>query len=196
MEQLLKILLKNNITPDQFFCMVSLNDQINYPGINYEKECQVLMNKGFVTYDEGYKLASRGKGFLFSVEKLFKKSKVKTEPTPEFVNKIKSYVDLFPIGKQGSQPIRCSAKSIVDRFQWFFSEFDYTWEEVLGATEAYIKACESNGYKYIRTAKNFVKKDENVGARTVSSILADWCESVRNDEVVVPGSKYFGENIV
>jgi len=195
MEEILKTLIKNGLTPDQLFCMISLREGLNYPQINYEKECQVLMNKNFTHYDEGYVLTAKGKMFLLGLDKFFRKTKTK-EPDKDFLENIKKYVDIFPIGRQGNQPIRCSPKALSDRFQWFFSEYDYTWEEVLNATETYVKACESDSYKYIKTSKNFVKKEDTVGKRTISSILADWCEAVRNDEVVVRGSKYFGENIV
>lgn len=199
MDEFLKFIVKNNLTPDQIFVLHSLHTGVQYE-LDYSNIGTLLVHDYVYVSGSEYKISPKGNLLLLQAEK-FLSSIRKTKPLKQDINiwnnELSLYVSLFPKGFQGSQPIRTNTKDLVDRFVWFFDRYNYNWEVVLKATDKYVQSCEKDSYRYIMTAKNFVKKEERAGKVTISSPLSGWCEAyVQGDFDISAGNKYFGDKIV
>lgn len=80
---------------------------------------------------------------------------------------------LLPSGRYA----KASARELSEKFKWFFSNFDYTWEEVIQATESYIDHFAKTNYIYMRTSSYFIYKIAS--DKIKSSTLAEWCDDLR-----------------
>jgi hypothetical protein len=130
------------------------------------------------------------------VESFFKIHKKKTSIQllgKEFQDNLTKYNELFPSKMAGSKKyMRSNLKSVETNFRWFFENYQYTWEDILSATERYLAQQMRENYKYTRTSMYFIKKQDK---GTVVSDLADWCEMIKagaGDDV----DKIFSEKVV
>jgi len=110
----------------------------------------------------------------------------------DFMNNIKKYREFFPAKKLPSgKPARNNVKVLEAAFRWFFSEYDYTWKEVLHATAQYVNEYEEKEYMYMKTSQYFVAKQDKTKVKY--SELADYCDMIK--EGLEP-EQYFKENVV
>jgi hypothetical protein len=85
---------------------------------------------------------------------------------------------LFPAIKLPTGSLaRVSAKNLIPAFEWFFSNFNYTEEEILKATELYVSQWEEKSYSHMRTSLYFVRKQSI--DKSFSSDLANYCELIK-----------------
>ena len=87
---------------------------------------------------------------------------------------IEQYRELF----KGLRP-----KAMGDRIQcllkmrWFVTEYKYDKDHILNATKKYIKDKQKDGYKYLRQADYFIRKQEQKHNETIeTSDLLTYCE--------------------
>jgi hypothetical protein len=64
--------------------------------------------------------------------------------------------------------------------KWFFENHEYDWEIIHLAATTYIESEKSKNFKYTRTSKYFIRKQDT--DKSWSSDLAAFCELVKNGE--------------
>jgi hypothetical protein len=85
---------------------------------------------------------------------------------------------LFPAIKLPTGSLaRVSSKNLLPAFEWFFANYDFTEEEILKATEYYVKHWEERDYSHMRTSLYFVRKQ--AVDKSFSSDLANYCELIK-----------------
>lgn len=193
MKSFFDTLFQNGVSPNGLLVLQMLQTGVNYPNyINSGTEEYRLLLSGFLvkvlqpeTQDWKLSLSDKGEKILLDAHAAMhsgeKTKKVTTIPFETWEPEIKTYLAMFPAGNQGSAPIRSPAKTLHPRFVWFFQQFpEYSWLDVHYATDAYLKSLEAgvDGFKFLSTAKYFIKKQEN-GGKTDFSRLADWCLAVK-----------------
>jgi len=145
--------------------------------INIHQELRVLESAGFINSEQV--LQPKAMSLVAKVESFFKIHKKKTGSQlmgKEFQDNIIKYNETFPSKMAGSKKyMRSNIKSVETNFRWFFETYQYTWEQILTATEKYIGQQLRENYKYTRTSMYYIKKQEK---GTIVSDLADWCEMV------------------
>ena len=99
----------------------------------------------------------------------------------DFEVNAEKYNEIFPRMKLPSnKPARSPLKEIVMAFREFFKDYDYTWEEIHMAAAYYIEEESRKGYKYTRTSRYFIRKQDQ--DKSWISDLAGYCDLVRNGE--------------
>lgn len=140
---------------------------------------RALEAAGFI--DNQQILQPKAMSLVARIESFFKIHKKKTSSQlmgKEFHDNITKYNELFPSKMAGSKKyMRSNIKSVETNFRWFFETYQYTWEQILTATQKYIMQQLRENYKYTRTSMYFIKKQEK---GTIVSDLADWCEMVQS----------------
>jgi hypothetical protein len=141
---------------------------------------------------DGSELSEQGVKLIKSIEMLFKPLKKLKDIElmgPDFEERIKEYLEIFPTGKlPNGKYARGNKKNIKENFMWFFQEFpEYSWDQVLDATEAYVSEYQKKNYLYMRTAMYFIKK---LVDSTVQSELANYCELIES------GDDYKKEHVI
>jgi hypothetical protein len=125
-----------------------------------------------------------------------KRAKKTEVPFSDWEEQIVKYNEMFPKGKKigSSVTFRTNPKELFDRFKWFFKEYpEYTWEDVLTATEMYVKVYEdANDFTYMQTSKYFVKKEDK--SKSTTSTMASLIYNIKSGNVddVDSGFHYFG----
>lgn len=205
MKELYDYLAGQSITPNGLFILHATYHGYMYVGyINFKSEQYRLSLTGHLAEDKKglsstYKITDKGLHIIREAEAIMAKMKraKKTEiPFSDWEEKIEAYNNLFPKGKKAGSSVsfRTNPKDLFDRFKWFFKEYpEYTWEEVMAATEKYMKVFEeSNDFTYMQTSKYFIKKEDK--SKTVTSTMADICYNIKagNDEDMDSGFHYFG----
>lgn len=140
--------------------------------------------------DTEYHITLKGTNLLTEVNKLFKPSAKNSKliDSPEFMEKVKIYRDLFPNCRAGGgKPARSKAEILAARFKKFFEvypEYIDKWNYILEATRRYVLSYEDKGYEYMRTSKYFIFRDKD------ESDLADEIEKL-NDDLTNPEPEVF-----
>lgn len=200
MKKLFEFLIANKITPNGFFTLFTLSQQLGYTGyIRSDLEINKLEKELFVKKNDitqRYEVTSKGIVLLKEAERLMSRVK-KTIVTKEWDEKIVQYNELFPKGKRNDSTVgyRRNPKELKDTFIWFFDKYsEYNWDDVLEITKKYIDSF-GDDYTYLQNAKYFIKKsDVN---KTISSTLADLIYNVREGNDITindDGVQYYGEN--
>lgn len=205
MKELYDYLAGQSITPNGLFILHATYHGYMYAGyINFKSEQYRLSLTGHLTEEKKglsstYKITDKGLHIIREAESILgkmKRAKKTDVPFSEWEEKIEMYNNLFPKGKKigSSVSFRTNPKDLFDRFKWFFKEYpEYTWDDVLAATEKYMKVFEeSNDFTYMQTSKYFIKKEDKT--KTVTSTMADICYNIKsgNDEDMDSGTFYFG----
>jgi len=206
MRKLYDHLFTNQVTPNGLLVLNATFSKYGYPNfVNFRHEQHRLEITGYLekakkgTYE--YKLTEKGKHLIKECSDImFKMTKSKSKPKvpfEEWEHHIVRFNDMFPKGKKKGSTVyfKTNPKELFERFKWFFLEYpEYTWEDVLYATEKYVEVYEKNGedYTYMQTSKYFIKKVDM--HKQVTSNLATLCFNIANgDEVDMnDGTFYFG----
>lgn len=173
------MLKKHNLTPNGYYLLYCLDntEKIELP-IPDKTEMHRLHLLKYL--DDQYNITESGKMLLIDIERHFiKKSKdvVESDIEQEFKENVKKYIHLFPGGIVGGKALRGSINQITPRLAWFMKTYpEYNWDTIHLATEKYIESLDN--MTYCKTAGYFIKKDDKNKATT--SLLADWCEAVRD----------------
>jgi hypothetical protein len=207
MKELFNILIKNNLTPNGYFLLYTMKKKISYNNyVNTTVELYKLKTLGFVEekIENEYKnfyLTSKAESLLKELE-VFEASDSKTKSKPEKISfseweeNIVAFNNKFPKGKKPGTALsfKTTPKELFERFKWFFSEYpEYTWEDVMKATDRYVKTFEEqNDYSYMQLSKYFIKKDDK--NKSTTSTLATVCFNIAegDDEDIDTGFHYFG----
>jgi hypothetical protein len=187
MNEIFNLLNKENLTPNSFYILYCIKENI-VPSkiVSKELECKRLNNQEWINDD--LELTTKSIIFMTKIDAYFKKSKKKTSKNlmgNNFMQNIDAYVKLFPNKKLSSgKYARVPAKSLENAFRWFFENYEYDWQTIFSATQKYIAEYETKNYDYMRTSRYFIRK-QNVD-KSWDSDLAVYCEYLNdapeNDE--------------
>jgi len=188
-------LIQEGITPNNFYILTCLKNKI-VPNKFVSKELAYSVLKADDWLTEDLQLTSKSIIFMEEISGFFKKvkKKVSTELMgADYVNNIKTYVELFPDRKLSSgRYARVNPKNLDGAFKWFFETYDYSWKTILLATEKYVSEYEMKRFEYMRTSQYFLRK-QNLD-KSFESELANYCELVLSGAGDEPN--YFKETIV
>ncbi len=138
-------------------------------------------------------LTHRSIELLKKVDKLFGKVKIKKVNTrvvdPEFENEVAKYRDLFPNIKLPSKSYaRQSVKDLMKAFEWFFENYDYSWETIHKATSIYVDEYEAEDWMYFTKSQFFIRKNGR-------SLLSEHCDALEQG-IEPEAPKTFNERVV
>jgi hypothetical protein len=129
-------------------------------------------------------MTDKAKKLIRKVEDLFvtqAKNAAKQKLGDDYEQMIADYNDIFPAIKLPTgKYARSNVKNLKNAFKWFFDNFDYSWDVIFEATEKYIYDFEMQGFKYMRTAQYFIRKQDT--DKSWSSDLANYCDIVLSGE--------------
>lgn len=190
-------LIKNNLTPNQFYILwCNKNNLSPLFNLSLSVEYMRLINDGWLTEDK----VLTGKAFVLiqELESYFKNSKKKTSSDilgDNFMKRIDEYLEIFPKFKLPSgKYARSDKKNLENNFRWFFETHSYEWDTVINATKMYVDEYEKQGFKYMRTSQYFIRK-LNAAEKTFESELANYCEVYLNGDADFRQS-HFSERVV
>lgn len=180
MKEIYNKLLSKNLTPNQLYYLHCIKHKtVPAKFINIPLETERLSSDKWI---ENNKLTAKAVALLDSVDLYFKKSKQKSNEDimgENFYKNIETYRELFPKIKLPSGKLaRTNTKVLEKQFRWFFTEFDYDWDTIFGATKMYLDEYEAKNWQYMRTSQYFIKKTNP--DKTFGSDLADYCDMYMN----------------
>ena len=172
------------LTPNEFYMLYCLKDGISPPNINKHQELRSLITGEFVKGDGSYDLEPKSLSLISKIDSYFGVQVKKSNNGlmgMDFEANAEKYNTIFPRMKLPSnKPARSPLKEIVVAFREFFKEYDYTWEVIHQAAGYYIEEEEKKGFKYTRTSRYFIRKQDS--DKSWISDLAGYCELVKNGE--------------
>ena len=181
------IISGKGLSPNQYYLLACMHDNIQSKNINIVLELRALVHNEYVivTKDDKLIITDKAKKLIKEIESLFvtKAHKATSKSLGEdYTQNIKDYNEIFPAIKLPTgKYARTNANNLKAAFKWFFDNFDYTWETILEATEMYVIEYESNNYKFMRTSQYFIRKQDS--DKSYSSDLATYCEMVLNGDI-------------
>lgn len=180
MEQMWKMLILYQLTPNQFYVLYSIREKETTPLVNSAMEFRALKQKGYIL--ENGDLSVKAQRIVKQVEGFFKRAKKKTSKVlmgANFSEQIDAYNELWPKMRLPSKKAARSAKGNLESpFRWFFENFDFTWEQIMKATAFYLDEKETANWEYCRTSQYFIRKQSP--DKTWSSELADYCQLIED----------------
>lgn len=180
MDEMYKIMIRNNITPNQFYVLWSIQEGTTTPTVNLQVELRMLKRYEFI--DLNGNLTEKAKSIIRQIESYFKVRKKKTSQRimgDDFNEMIDDYRDLFPkIKFPSGKPARSAKKNLETAFRWFFENYDYSWETILKATSAYLDEKELENWSYAQNSQYFIRKQNT--DKTWGSALADYCQLIED----------------
>ncbi|MBC8396320.1 MAG: hypothetical protein H8E16_04385 [Flavobacteriales bacterium] len=193
MWELFQQILQEKMSPNQFLVLYGMKKSLSMPLDNVKQEVEILHELEML---KDNKLTVKGKRLIDKFENYFVKAKKKTNIQlmgKKFATKLNEYREVFPAGKLPSgKPARVNVRTLENSFRWFFETYDFSWDEIIGATKMYVNSYEDNQFMYMKTSQYFItKEDKN---KVKSSDLADYCDMIRDG--VQPGDNHFKEKVV
>lgn len=181
MIETIKILYKKNIEPNDFVLLLSLHTKVSYPNYKSLYNLTKMIEEGYVIQNkDSIVLTKKGSDLVKETLKLEEKEKEKPLVKvlgEDFKEKVQKYRELFPKGKLPSNsPARQNVNSLIAKFKWFFTNYDYTWDDVFKATEMYVKEYKAKNYLYMMSSGAFISKQDKY--KNASSLLADYCDMI------------------
>jgi len=182
MEDIFNKLIKNNLTPNQYYILWCVKNNLA-PKFNLNLSVEILRLQNDDWLNEDKKLTSKSIILVQELESYFKNSKKKSSANimgEDFIKRIDEYLEIFPKFKLPSgKYARSDKKNLENNFRWFFENHSYDWDTVINATKLYVDEYERQGYKYMRTSQYFIRK-LNPAEKTFESELANYCEVYQN----------------
>jgi len=182
-------IIEEGLTPNQFYLLYCINESMSPPLINMYQELRYLVVNDWVKDNTSatgpsYELTVKAHTIITKVGSYLGvqvKAAMNTIMGDEFNKNCETYNNIFPRMKLPSnKAARAPIKEIITAFKWFFENYDYDWEIIHAATEAYIDAEKSKNFRYTRTSKYFIRKQDT--DKSWSSDLAAFCELIKNGE--------------
>ena len=199
MWELLQEIMVDKLTPNQLLLLYAIDKNTSISTINPHLEIKGLEKNNYVIYEhkKSVKITSKGQSLIKKYNEYFKKAKKKTNTHimgKKYTNNVEEYRELFPAGKlPHGKPARVNVKTLINNFRWFFSNYNYTWNEVIDATKRYVNEYAQKDYMYMQTSQYFISKEDKTKVK--QSQLADYCDMIR-DGVQEEDNDHFSEKIV
>jgi hypothetical protein len=185
-KELFDIISSKDLSPNQYYLLACMNDNIQTKKINIALELQALVYNEYVivTKDDKLILTDKAKKLIKQIEGLFvnkAENAAAKKLGDDYEENVKTYNEVFPAIKLPTgKYARTNLNNLKNAFKWFFDNFEYDWETIILATERYVYEFELQGFKYMRTSQYFIRKQD--ADRTWSSDLANYCEIVLSGE--------------
>jgi hypothetical protein len=178
MIRLFNLITDNDLSPNGLYMLICILEKKQPLHINKNLEMIRLESLGLVKNgeltQEGFDKTSKLSDLNGLIKILNKQSSYKI--TEEDIEKIKEYRELFPKGLLPSgYPARVQIKELEKKFNWFFNNYEYSWDVIITATKKYISQYKANDYTYMKTSGYFISKLEKNG---IVSSLASYCDMV------------------
>ena len=171
------------LTPNQFYLLYSMNQGITAPLMNTHQELRALLIDHWIK-ETTYELEPKALSLISKIDSYFGVQVKKSNNGlmgQDFEANAEKYNEIFPRMKLPSnKPARSPIKEIVLAFREFFKEYDYGWEIIHAAAAYYIEEEEKKGFKYTRTSRYFIRKQDS--DKSWISDLAGYCELIKNGE--------------
>lgn len=204
MMEMFNIMLKKEVTPNEFYLLYCIKENIGALHINMHQELRGIAIKGFITttFQENgkgpiYHVTPKGYSLLQQVEAFFQVQKKKTTNQvlgKDYTENIEKYLLLFPkIKLPSGKAARTDKNNCETAFKWFFQTHEYSWETVLKATALYVDEYEKKNYMYMQTSQYFIRKQQ--ADKTWGSELANWCSVVETGDLSYQ-DPHFSEKVV
>ena len=195
--EMFNIMLNKDLTPNQFYLLYCMHENIASQNINMHQELRILLNNKWISENNGsYKLEAKAYTLLEQVNSFFSIQKKKTSNQlmgKSYEQNIEQYLLLFPkIKLPSGKAARTDKKNCETAFKWFFENHDYNWETILKATAMYVDEYERKNYMYMQTSQYFICKQQS--DKTWGSELANWCASADSGEM--NSDDHFSEKVV
>jgi len=192
MWELFNKIQKYGLTPNQCMLLFGYHEGIT-PSTYLLCDANKLSDLGYIKNNE---ITDEGQKIIAMLDNYFTVHKKKTEK--QLLGKsgqlnIDQYRNIFPKGKLPSGvPARNNVKILSENFRWFFSEYNYTWEEIIKATRMYVNEYQKNNYMYMQNSQYFISKQDKHKVKT--SKLADYCDMIRDG--ISTEEDHFKERVV
>lgn len=171
------------LTPNQFYLLYSMNQGITAPLMNTHQELRALLIDHWIK-ENTHELEPKALSLISKIDSYFGVQVKKSNNGlmgQDFETNAEKYNEIFPRMKLPSnKPARSPIKEIVLAFREFFKEYDYGWEIIHAAAAYYIEEEEKKGFKYTRTSRYFIRKQDS--DKSWISDLAGYCELIKNGE--------------
>lgn len=192
MWELFQKIQKYSITPNQCMLLFGYHEGIT-PSTSNDEDTAKLYELGYI---RDKKITPEGNKIIVTLDNYFKVHKKLTDKQllgTSAADNIEKYRSIFPKGKLPSGvPSRNNVKVLAENFRWFFSEYDYTWDEVVTATTMYVNEYQKNNYLYMQNSQYFISKQDKHKVKT--SKLADYCDMIRDG--ISTEDDHFQEKVV
>lgn len=179
------------MTPDQFFILYSIKEQLPFSKALIIKESHALNMGAFIeekNTSTGITITLLPKALkvISQADSLFKTQKKGTPAQilgEGYQQKIQEYLELFPkIKLPSGKAARSDKKNVETALAWFMSNYDYSWDIILKATESYVAEYELKNYLYMQTSQYFIRKQ--LSDKTWGSELANRCSEISTGSVI------------
>jgi len=193
MKKLFDHLIKLRLTPNQLFVLDSIEQQLDYGSFipNLKIELVRLQDKALL--DNALNLTPVGKKLLQECRDLESPKKKKTADHGDWTSLIEQYRQIFPAGHGSGKAFRSPVRELLPRFEWFFANYEFSWEVVLEATRRYVES-RKDDLTYMRTSAYFIRKQDS--SKVDISDLGHWCELIQQEldhpDSVKPNMDYTG----
>ena len=182
---LFNMMIEEKLTPNQFYVLYCINYGLTSPNINMHQEIRhLIIDEWIVKQESGYTVTPKTASLISKLESYFGVHLKKSNNSimgADFEANAEKYNNIFPRIKLGSnKAARAPIKEIIPAFRWFFEEYSYDWDTIYKATQMYLESEEAKKYKYTRTSKYFIRKQEQ--DKSWASDLASYCDLVLNGE--------------
>jgi hypothetical protein len=179
--ELFDMITSAKLTPNQYYILCCMHDSVSPIRMNFKLELRSLLeDKWLSVKDDKYVLEPKTYTLIKKIEKLFKIQKKKTSimlMDSNYKEKILAFKMIFPNVKLPSgRAARSATKNLETAFRWFFEHHEYSWDNILAATEKYVDEYEMDR-KYMTCSLYFIRKQIS-GTKDFMSKLADYCEFV------------------
>ena len=203
MKEMMKILKKHQLTPNQAFWIWDISqpkkdetatEEMDIPD---EDLLYLLKHEWIVPLDGSYaELSKKSYDLLNELGTCFKKKVIHKDLSlgKEFSENLDKYMELWPnIKLPSGLRARADKTNVKNNLIWFFRTYEYDWQTVLSATELYISEYEMKNYLYMRNSQYFVSKMNPQKFR--ESELANYCMRIKEGDVDEKNS-HFSEKVV
>jgi hypothetical protein len=176
--------MRHGISPNQIYVLDCLRNRLKPTSI-VDEFIEISKCKDLGLIDQEGVITPGGLSILDEFETYLVKTKKKVETSvlgDNFLDNIKSYIDLFPqrklpSGRYARQPV----KDVKDAFIWFFKNYpENKWTDVLDATHYYIYMAEQKDYLYMMDSLYFISKTDNI-TKKIRSALASSCLEIKDN---------------
>ena len=170
------LLAEQNLSIEEFLVLIHLDDELYN---NSMRVLKPLEEKQFIKIINDEKIILREKGKLFieliSIEKLSStKNNKQTVKSDRLINvELDSFINDFRNKFKGLKPgsMGSEASCKMKMYRWMKENPSYTPEQILNATEIYVKSL--NNYQYLQQADYFIYKKEGKDEQSKLSAFID-----------------------
>lgn len=166
------------MTPNQLFLLDSIEQHLDYGSYipNTKIELMRLQDKGFL--DDAFNLTPAGTAILQECRTIDAPKKKKAAQHGDWSTQIETYRTIFPTGHGSGKAFRSPVRELLPRFEWFFQNYQYSWDVVLEATRRYVES-RKDDLTYMRTSAYFIRKQDS--SKVDISDLGHWCELIQQE---------------